>query len=147
MAVLARRSKSLSGSWHGLYRYSWGRTVPFLAQLSDHVGAINGDTVEPKAAGRFSFRTASVAGNRSGNRVRFIKTYLQPSSDHYWPIQYSGLLSDDGNTILGRWLVEGVIGTFAMHREIAAEEEETATVGASRGLELRRLAPVDGRAR
>lgn len=146
MAEITRGPKSLSGSWQGVYRYSWGQTVSFLAQLSDAGGEITGDTVEPMGASGFSFRTASLAGERSGTRVRFIKTYLQPSSSHRWPIRYSGLLSDDANTILGRWLVQGAMGTFAMHRKIAAEEEQAATIEASRRSTSRPLAPVGGHA-
>lgn len=147
MAEIARGSKSLSGSWQGVYRYSWGQTVSFLAQLSDASDEITGDTVEPMGASGFSFRTASLAGERSGTRVRFIKKYFQPSLNHRWPIQYSGLLSDEGNTILGRWLVQGVVGTFAMHREIEAELGEAARVGTSRSLESHRLVPANGQAR
>lgn len=147
MAEISRRSKNLSGSWEGVYRYSWGQTVSFLGQLSDAGGEVTGDTVEPMGAGGFSFRTASLAGERSGTRVRFIKTYLQPSSNHRWPIQYSGLLSDDGNTILGRWLVQGVVGTFAMHREIEAGLGEAARVGTSASLKSHRLVPAYGQAR
>lgn len=146
MAEIARRSKSLSGSWQGVYRYSWGQTVSFLAQLADAGGVLTGDTVEPRGAG-FSFRTASVVGGRSGTRVQFTKIYCEPSLVHRWPIQYSGLLSDDGNTVLGRWLVQGGMGTFAMHRDTAAEEEQAATFEASRRRPSRPLAPVGAHAK
>ena len=141
MAEIARRPKSLSGSWQGVYRYSWGQTVSFLAQLTDSGGVLAGDTVEPKGAG-FAFRTATLAGERRGTRIRFTKVYCQPSLGHRWPVHYSGLLSDDGNTILGRWLVQGVMGTFGMHRDTAAEEEQALTIEASRRRTSRPLAPV-----
>lgn len=124
MAKTARKSVcNLSGSWQGQYHYVWGKTVSFLAQITETDGSIRGETVEPKADGQFAFRTAAVSGECGGTGIHFTKIYEQPSLIYSHPVSYDGQVSDDRKTIIGRWLVLGVSGTFHMEREVQIEEE------------------------
>jgi len=120
---MKKPSEGLSGAWEGQYRYPWGETVSFLARLNDTLGALSGNTVETEA-GSMAFRAAIIAGGHSSGHVSFIKTYEVRSVRFRSPVHYRGVASADGKTITGNWTVSGVTGSFEMHRECEAEEEE-----------------------
>jgi len=71
-----------------------------------------------------TFRAAIIAGVHSSSHVSFIKTYEVRSVRFRSPVHYRGVASADGKTITGSWTVSRVTGTFEMHRECEAEEEE-----------------------
>ena len=120
---MKKPSEGLSGAWEGQYRYPWGETVSFLARLDDTLGSLSGNTVETEA-GSMTFRAAIIAGVHSSSHVSFIKTYEVRSVRFRSPVYYRGVASADGKTITGSWTVSRVTGTFEMHRECEAEEEE-----------------------
>lgn len=130
-------SEGLSGAWEGQYRYPWGETVSFLARLDDTLGSLSGNTVETEA-GSMTFRAAKIDGGHSSGHLSFIKTYEVRCVRFRSPVHYRGVASADGKTITGSWSVSGVTGSFEMHREGEAEEEEGEIVGAviALGVEL-----------
>ena len=116
-------SEGLSGAWEGQYRYPWGETVSFLARLDDTLGSLSGNTVETEAESMI-FRAAKIDGGHSSGHLSFIKTYEVRCVRSRSPVHYRGVASADGKTITGSWSVSGVTGSFEMHRDSEAEEEE-----------------------
>ena len=130
-------SEGLSGAWEGQYRYPWGGAVSFLARLDDTLGSLSGNTVETEA-GSMTFRAAKIDGGHSSGHLSFIKTYEVRCVRFRSPVHYRGVASADGKTITGSWSVSGMTGSFEMHGEGEAEEEEGQIVGAviALGVEL-----------
>jgi hypothetical protein len=74
---IATNANDLTGVWNGLYSYSDGRSVAFVATLIEHGRALSGATYEPCDNGRAPGGTlhATLAGSRVGAAVAFRKTY------------------------------------------------------------------------
>ena len=123
---MRRSSFNLTGDWSGHYSYprGFGPTTPFLARIEDDGGRFTGTIVEPDTlTGRAL--TASITGLRHGTSVDFTKTYGPGARFGYEnPVDYVGSLSEDGNVLKGVWSLLELDGTFEMHREAAAEEED-----------------------
>lgn len=130
-------SAALTGFWTGVYFYpSAGPAanddmlppVPFTATLSEAAGLLAGQIREPGSVGLGAGeRTASVAGTRSGDAVRFDKTYVGAHT-----VAYAGVLSSDGREITGTWTIPGDwSGEFRMQRseERAARAWSRAAAG------------------
>lgn len=122
--------RNLTGIWNGLYTYPDGRSTSFVATLIEVGGTLTGTTHEPSTLGSNAGATlfASLAGARSDSAVMFIKTYDQPDSYHFSPINYEGVLNGDGTEIEGRWTIVKVwSGKFLMIRspgqEMKAEQK------------------------
>ena len=103
----------LTGRWDGTYRYSnnFGPETPFVAVLSEVGERFSGEIIEPNAY-RPVTAHAQVEGLRSGRAIEFTKTYRLAG-----PVDYSGRMSEDGQSITGTWFLPEFDGTFEMHRE------------------------------
>lgn len=111
-------SDNLTGVWQGLYTYSPGPSVSFMATLIESASRLSGATHEPCSSDRCSVAThdALLNGQRQGSAVAFEKTY-DPVSPEFSAVQYDGTLSADGNEIEGRWRIPGAgSGKFLMIR-------------------------------
>jgi hypothetical protein len=120
----------LTGRWDGTYRYSdnLGPETPFVAVFSETGARFSGEIIEPNEFRPMTAR-ALVEGIRSGKAIDFIKTYLSAGPAYNTPVDYSGHLSDDGQSISGTWFLEELYGTFEMHREVSwASPEEVSVV-------------------
>ena len=111
-------AKSLTGVWQGLYTYSDGRSVSFVATLIESGQALSGTIHEPRTFGLGTGETlyATLVGGRSGNMVSFVKTYQNAGMrDH--SVDYEGSLNGERTEIEGRWDISGVYsGKFLMIR-------------------------------
>jgi hypothetical protein len=122
----------LTGVWDGTYIQPQVGMVTFLATLIDSGGALAGSVTEPcmTPSCPVSTHNASIAGQRSGSAVSFVKTY-EPPGYGYDKVSYEGAVNADATEISGRWRLPGVTlsGTFLMVRStktaqpIATEEQ------------------------
>jgi len=111
-------AENLTGVWNGLYTYSHGESVSFVATLIDSGGSFSGSIHEPS-----SFRGGTIyamfAGARQGNAVSFLKRYEKGAGPQYVAsVQYEGVLNGDATEIEGRWTIGavGLSGKFLMIR-------------------------------
>jgi hypothetical protein len=119
--------QNLTGVWHGLYSYPYGRPpVSFMATLIESGSTVSGTTHEPcdreDSPGETLF--ATLLGRRQGGAVAFLKTY-DGSHPNYSRVVYEGTLSADGTEIEGRWMLPGSSGKFLMIRSAGKEEAVT----------------------
>ena len=122
---------NLTGVWDGTY-VQQGGMVTFLATLIDSGGALGGSVTEPcmTSGCPVSTHNASIAGQRSGSAVSFVKTY-EPPGYGYDKVFYEGAVNADATEISGRWSLRGAAlsGSFLMVRStrtaeaVAAEEQ------------------------
>ncbi len=115
---------NLTGIWHGLYSYPYGRPpVSFVATLIEAGRTVSGTTHEPcdreDSPGEMLF--ATLLGRRRGSMVAFLKTY-DSANPNYSRVIYEGTLSADGTEIEGRWILPGSSGKFLMIRSAGKEE-------------------------
>jgi hypothetical protein len=126
--------KNLTGVWNGLYSYSSGLSVSFVATLIDSGSALSGATHEPNVLRSSPGSTlyALLAGGQRESVVTFVKTYDE-AGKHYYPVSYDGVLNGDATEIEGRWRIgDGTTGKFLMIRSegnaIAVERKKRAKV-------------------
>jgi hypothetical protein len=111
--------QNLTGVWNGLYTYSSGLSVSFVATLVDGGSALSGTTHEPNVLGSPSGGTlfALLSGGRHGRAISFVKTYDEVGPKLYYPVHYEGALNADATEIEGRWRIgDGTTGKFLMIR-------------------------------
>jgi hypothetical protein len=96
----------ISGAWDGVYIYT-GRqqqmpAIRFQAVFttSPEAGRFSGEIMDENGFGE-----AEVAGTREGRSVRFVKKYRRTLYPRAFPISYEGVLSEDGFSISGTWLI------------------------------------------
>lgn len=65
-------------------------------------------------------------GIRSGRSIEFTKSYLAAGPAYTDQVDYSGTMSEDGQSIAGTWFLAELDGTFEMHREIGRTSSEEA---------------------
>ena len=107
---------NLTGIWNGLYTYSNGQSVSFVATLIDGGGSLTGTTHETDSRSGATL-CASVVGTHSDGAVSFTKTYDRPGTRYRNPVLYRGALSSDGTEIEGRWTIRWLVaGKFLMIR-------------------------------
>jgi hypothetical protein len=114
---------NLTGIWNGQYFYRDGRTpVLFVATLIETANALTGSMHEICTVGERAGETiyASLAGERFGNAVTFMKTY-DPPDEVYTSVAYDGTLDSSETEIVGRWTIRPFwSGTFIMVRSSGA---------------------------
>jgi hypothetical protein len=111
--------QNLTGVWHGLYTYSDGMSVAFVATLIDTGTALTGSTHEPCTTGPRTGSTlyATLSGSRQGSAIAFTKTYGEAGFEYQSAIRYEGTLSGDETEIEGRWIIRATLsGKFLMIR-------------------------------
>ncbi|MBX9776877.1 MAG: hypothetical protein K2Y71_21060 [Xanthobacteraceae bacterium] len=89
------KKKNLTGVWSGLYSYSSGLSVSFVATLIDSGRVLSGTTHEPNVLGNSpgSMLTALLSGGRKESAITFVKTYdAAGERQHYYPVSYEGVL-------------------------------------------------------
>ena len=125
-AMAQAQSFSLNGNWSGRYVYGDNRTaVEFTLELDARDNRCLGRIQEPNTFGEksASHLFANVAclssGVRPGREFRFIKQYDGTGGVSH-AVQYSGVVSQDGNTVAGNWLIlsstSWSTGQFSMSR-------------------------------
>ena len=124
---------NLTGVWDGTFVQPQVGMVTFLATLIETGGALGGSVTEPcmTPGCPVSTHNASIAGQRSGHAVSFVKTY-EPPGYGYDKVFYEGAVNADATEISGRWRLPGgnLSGTFLMVRstktaEAVVTEEQT----------------------
>ena len=119
---------NLTGVWDGTYTQPGVGIVTFLATLIDSGGALGGNMTEPcmMPSCPLSTHNASIAGQRSGNTVSFVKRY-EPPGYGYNTVSYDGVVNAEATEIYGRWRLPGTAfsGTFLMVRSTKAAESTT----------------------
>ena len=123
----------LTGVWDGTYIQPSVGMVTFLATLIETGGSLGGSVTEPcmTPSCPVSTHNASIAGQRSGSAVSFVKRY-EPPGYGYDKVFYEGAVNADATEVSGRWRLPGVnlSGTFLMVRstktaEAVVTEEQT----------------------
>jgi len=119
----------LTGRWDGTYRYSdgLGPETPFVAVFSEAGARFSGEIIEPNAYRPVSAH-AMVEGVRSGRAVEFTKTYRLAGPAYETPVDYSGRMSEDGQSISGTWFLAEFDGIFEMLREASETSPEESEV-------------------
>ncbi|MCW5716646.1 MAG: hypothetical protein KIS68_02330 [Bauldia sp.] len=118
MNANAASAANLTGVWRGRYVYPHHLgEVSFLATLIETATRLSGTVSEPVGAAEGARMEATLAGDRTGSIVSFVKTY-QDLARFPDPVEYNGTLSADGMEIRGTWLIRGhaLRGTFVMAR-------------------------------
>lgn len=118
--------RSLTGVWHGLYSYmAFKEPVYFVATIIDSSGFISGSTHESEVGetGAPLALFASLEGQKAGDVVRFTKLY-DGSGGWEHGVDYSGLVSSDGDEIEGHWTIGSqATGRFLMMRNRGVSEQ------------------------
>src|ERR1700751_4877214 len=104
----------LTGVWDGTYIQPSVGMITFLTTLIDTGGSLGGSVTEPCATPGcpVSSHNASIAGQRSGHAVSFVKTY-EPRGYGYDKVFYEGAVNADATEISGRWRLPGGAGSGA----------------------------------
>ena len=128
--------QSLTGVWNGLYTYSNGLSVSFVATLIDSGSALSGTTHEPNVLGTTpgGTLTALLAGGRQGGAISFVKIYDEVGPRLYYPVHYEGALNGDATD-------EGVLSAYGHERAIAVVvtfSDKARALGAVRAVRRRR---------
>lgn len=103
-------SHSIQGSWRGRYFYP-GDSTPhgFEAVFIDVDGIIEGNILDDGMYGE-----ASVGGKFFYPHVKFTKAY---NAAGMHAVNYEGTMSEDGNTLMGKWKIAGAnSGTWTAKR-------------------------------
>ena len=126
----AKASPSLTGDWSGQYDYCGGNELnsSFLARIYDDGGTLGGEMIEPNRNGRSGSTRSSIEGKRYGASVEFTK-FGTPWSITFNSVDYTGMASENGNTIKGEWSFLFFDGPFEMHREAIVSQKVENTVG------------------
>lgn len=110
---------NLTGVWDGSYVQPGTGMNTFLATLIDSGGVLGGSVTEPCMMPRCPVSThhASIAGQRSGSAVSFVKRY-EPPGYGYDTVIYAGSVNAEATEIHGRWSIMGTSdsGAFLMVR-------------------------------
>ncbi len=112
-------NRDLTGKWSGIFNYP--HTNPptaFEADIADLGGSIVGTIHEPDLYSQppGALIAAAIDGHVEGARITFSKFY-DDSAGYADMVVYSGVLSEDGCEISGRWDIPGVwSGSFLMIR-------------------------------
>jgi hypothetical protein len=115
----------LTGTWDGTYIQPGVGMITFVATLIEAGGALGGSVAEPcmMPSCPVSTHNASIAGQRSGHTVSFVKRY-DPPGYGYDKVAYEGTVNADATEISGRWRLPGAAdsGTFLMVRSTKVAE-------------------------
>ncbi|MBW4466956.1 MAG: hypothetical protein KME07_16150 [Pegethrix bostrychoides GSE-TBD4-15B] len=98
----------INGSWLGTY---WQNDSPtrFEATLVVGDGSLSGSILDDNLLGE-----ARISGEVVGRSIQFTKRYLTSSPT---PIDYSGTISEDGNSMSGNWRIgQKYSGQWEAHR-------------------------------
>ena len=116
------QSFTLNGKWSGRYYYNANRTsVDFTFDLKAEGGNCTGHIQEPNTFGdksaKFLFANVSCVstGVGPGRVFRFHKQYDGTGGVSH-AVEYSGVVSEDGDTITGQWQIKDTTGQFSMMR-------------------------------
>lgn len=107
---------SVQGSWRGSFFYSHdpGTGYGFEAVFVEHNGKVDGNILDDGKMGE-----AKVGGIFVYPDLRFTKIYLRDSL----PVKYQGTMSEDGNLLIGRWVMaDKVTGTWRASRSQEGED-------------------------
>ena len=123
-------TNDLTGVWDGSYIQPSVGMVTFVSTLIETGGSLSGSVTEPcmTAGCPVSTHNASIAGQRSGSAVSFVKTY-EPPGFGYDKVFYEGAVNADATEISGRWRLGALSGSFLMVRssktaETVADEKQ-----------------------
>ena len=115
---------NLTGVWNGNFVQPSGM-ITFLATLIDSGGALGGSVTEPCMVPGcpLSTHNASIAGDRSGSLVAFVKRY-EPPGYGYDTVHYEGSVNAEATEIHGRWRIKGTSfsGAFLMVRSTGSKQ-------------------------
>lgn len=93
-------SHSVQGSWRGRYFYPGSSEAQgFEAVFVDAGGILDGNILDDGKLGE-----ADVTGKFFFPHIKFTKTY-RTGTKH--SVFYEGTMSEDGKTLMGRWVVPG----------------------------------------
>jgi hypothetical protein len=97
----------VNGAWLGTY---WQNGVPtrFEASLVQSGNTLSGNILDDGYLGE-----AQVGGEVIGRSIQFTKRYLSSSPN---PIDYTGTIAEDANSMQGKWAIGRVSGRWEAHR-------------------------------
>lgn len=97
----------LSGTWLGTY---WEQKQPVRFEMTLIQG---GNTISGNILDNNELGEASLTGTITGRSVSFTKKYLMGSRH---TVKYSGTVSENGNTIQGKWQILTFMGAWEAQR-------------------------------
>ena len=121
-AVPNALAQDVGGAWKGYYYYNDGRIkVEFTLDLGMRNGRCVGQTKEPNTFGDRSAThlyaniTCQSLNVGPGGVFAFHKQYDGTGGVSHG-VEYSGVMSADGNTVTGQWRINRDTGQFSMTR-------------------------------
>ena len=126
----------LTGRWEGVYFYPVDADVnplddlpptPFTAVIEDRGGEIHGQTSEPDLSGGPANDNGEILAVIEGHRLAAALFFTKfPRGRQTHTIDYQGIISGDGNSISGQWIIHGEwSGTFQMQRRLTSAEKSS----------------------
>ena len=126
---MSEATHDLTGRWTGVYFYPVDPVqnpfddcppTPFVAELRDAEGVVTGTTSEPDVMYGNADIPSVIDGSHDGSTLRFAK-FSDAREGFEEAIHYEGAISNDGQTIQGRWSIPGWwSGEFRMQRQSGA---------------------------
>ncbi|WP_088890476.1 hypothetical protein [Leptolyngbya ohadii] len=98
----------ITGAWLGTY-WQNGKPTRFEATFVQGGNTLSGSILDDGMLGE-----AQLTGDLVGRRIQFTKQYISSPNT---PIQYTGTLSEDGNSMSGKWTIDKRhSGSWEAHR-------------------------------
>ena len=116
--------RDMSGIWVGEYQYPepYSPPVPFFATISEVGGVLSDTTSEQSDLLEGANEEANIRGTRNGSSVQFYK-YYDGDGAYGHSVEYSGEITDDGQTVTGQWAIDDYCGKFSIWRELFDADE------------------------
>lgn len=109
--ILEKSMADLSGTWLGTY-WQEGDPTRFELTLVQGGNTLSGRVLDDNYLGE-----GTLSGDIVGTRISFTKRYFNQAYSYY-SVEYTGLVSEDEQTIQGNWLIKNLFcGTWEAHRE------------------------------
>lgn len=134
MVPFTASAAGLTGLWVGYYQYENNERVPMSVAIQSKEERFLGQMIEPQTFGDTLDvgMPAVISGKVEGASVSFDKAYfselesLQPITlkDGAIPVHYTLTLSDDGQTMTGKWSLRGMTGTAVFKRITSRKVDE-----------------------
>ncbi|WP_271252980.1 hypothetical protein [Pseudanabaena sp. Chao 1811] len=110
---------NITGTWLGTY-WQMGKPTRFEATFIQHENMLCGNILDDGYLGE-----ATLQGEVVGRNIKFVKSYISTTKQRA-SVNYNGTITEDGNSMQGRWDFFGMLGfqNWEAHRNEENLEDE-----------------------